>query len=437
VRLALNTSDRPVTREPSLADVEPGPLDVGQVLDGKYELLRWLASGAMGEVWVARHRALEEPVAIKVLFPSYDAYDCGESSTRFLLEARIAARLSTRTAHVVRVTDYGQYGSRPYLVMDLLDGETLESELHRGPLQPGRVAAIVTQVARALALAHADGILHRDIKPANVFLTTDEDGGLLVKLLDFGIACAREGRIARNPRVTADGVAIGTPAYMSPEQVAAASEVDLQCDLWALAATAFEALTGQTPVHGHDVREMFMNLLAGRVSAIGHKHAGVPEALCPFFDRAFARRKADRYESAAAMATAFHRAASERDTPLARTMRVAGARCVPATVRMAPSGRVHGAPRVHRALTLWASIAVVAAVGAVSSSWSASATSAAQSTPCQSLAPHPQRRAVEALLPTYPGAPTAPTPSASSVPSTRSPTPRSQPGRIIDRSALF
>jgi serine/threonine protein kinase len=389
-------------------ETDAPPLHVGQILDGKYELLRWLACGGMGEVWVARHRTLLEPVAIKVLFRSYGLYDGGASSTRFLLEARIAARLSTKTAHVVRVTDYGHHGTRPYLVMDLLDGETLESELQRGPLPPQRVAEIVSQIARALTLAHADGILHRDIKPANVFLAVDEHGALLVKLLDFGIARPPpDGRLAARPRVTGAGLPLGTPAYMSPEQVAASSEVDLQCDLWALAATAFEALSGQLPVHGRDVRELFLNLLGGRVSAVRHGYPGVPKALCPFFERAFARRTGDRYESATNMATAFQRAAKE-SVGTARTERMAGSvgRPVSSTVRMALPARPPTSRRAHRVLALFASIALLAAVGAVSSSWPATATTVAlQSVPHRTVAPRPRHAANETLQ-------VAPAPSA-------------------------
>jgi serine/threonine protein kinase len=432
----LNLTE-PVTHPPSPGGAEPPAPDVGHVLDGKYELLQWLASGAMGEVWVARHRTLGESVAIKVLFRSYDPYDCGASSARFLLEARIAARLSTRTAHVVRVTDFGHHGNRPYLVMELLDGETLESELARGPLHPQRVAEIVSQVARALTLAHADGILHRDIKPANVFLTRDEHGALLVKLLDFGIACSHEGRLAAHPRITADGLALGTPAYMSPEQVFAASDVDLQCDLWALAATAFEALTGELPVHGRDARELFLNLLGGRVSAVRHRHQRVPEALGPFFERAFAKRAVDRYESAAAMATAFARVATDGiDTaPMAATP----VRRVDRTVRMV-SERPRGSHRARRAMALCASIALVAAVGAVSSSWPASATSTVQSvTHRRTPAPRLRRTGVATLLVS---SATAAEPVPAALPD-RSATPLPQhalpppPLAGVDRSAVF
>ncbi len=427
-RLALNLAEL-MTRPCSPEGAEPPPLDVGQVLDGKFELLRWLASGAMGEVWVARHLALEEPVAIKVLFRSYDPYDCGASSARFLLEARIAARLSTRTAHVVRVTDYGHHGNRPYLVMELLDGETLESELGRGPLLPRRVAEIVSQVARALKLAHADGILHRDIKPANVFLTKDEHGALLVKLLDFGIARARDDGVATHPRITADGLTLGTPAYMSPEQVFSASGVDLQCDLWALAATAFEALTGELPVHGRDVRQLFLNLLGGRVSAIRRRHPGVSETLCPFFERAFARRAGDRFESAASMATAFASVATE-SVATAR-MAATSARRVDRTVRMI-SDRPPRSQRARRAMALCASIALLAAVGAVSSSWPASATSTVQSAaPRRTVAPRPRRTSTATLL-------ASPAPAA---PSEKSATPLPQralpPPPGVDRSAVF
>ena len=425
----------PLTRPSPPEGVEPPPLDVGQVLDGKYELLRWLASGAMGEVWVARHRTLGESVAIKVLFRSYDPYDCGASSARFLLEARIAARLSTRTAHVVRVTDFGHHGSRPYLVMELLDGETLESELGRGPVPPGRVAEIVSQVARALTLAHADGILHRDIKPANVFLAKDEHGALLVKLLDFGIARSHDGRLATNPRITADGLALGTPAYMSPEQVFAASGVDLQCDLWALAATAFEALTGELPVRGLDVRQLFLNLLGGRVSAIRHRHQGVSEALCPFFERAFARRAVARYESAAAMATAFVRAATE-GVDTARTP-APSERPVARTVRMV-SDRPRGSQRARRAMALCASIALLAAVGAVSSSWPASATSTVQSvTRARTVAPRPRPTGVVTLLASPAPAGTVPAPLAERATPLPQQAPPPSPVASVDRSAVF
>jgi len=426
-----------VTRPCAPEGAEPPPLEVGQVLDGKYELLRWLASGAMGEVWGARHRTLGESVAIKVLFRSYDPYDCGASSARFLLEARIAARLSTRTAHVVRVTDFGHHGSRPYLVMELLDGETLESELGRGPLHPRRVAEIVSQVARALKLAHADGILHRDIKPANVFLARDEHGALLVKLLDFGIACSHGGRLATHPRITADGLALGTPAYMSPEQVFSASGVDLQCDLWALAATAFESLTGELPVHGRDVRELFLNLLGGRVSAIRHRHQGVPESLGPFFERAFAKRTADRYESAAAMATAFQGVATEGFDTV--RMAATSERPVDRTVRMV-SERPRGSQRARRAMALCASIALLAAVGAVSSSWPASATSTVQGvTRGRTVAPRPRRTGVVTVL-ASPASAAGPAPSAPSETSAtalpqRALPPPPVPG--VDRSAVF
>jgi serine/threonine protein kinase len=425
----------------NLAEVEPLPLDVGQVLGGKYELLRWLASGAMGEVWVARHRSLDEPVAIKVLLPSYDP-DEWSSLARFRLEARIAARLSTKTAHVVRVTDYGDHGSRPYLVMELLEGETLENEILRGVLQPRRVAEIVSQIARGLGVAHAEGVLHRDLKPANVFLGRDEHGALLVKLLDFGIARApRDGKLASSPMVTAQGLALGTPAYMSPEQVVEPSLVDLQCDLWALAATAFEALTGQVPTQGRDARDVFLNLLGGHLFSI-RAYPGLPRALGPFFDRAFARNAQDRFESAAAMATAFQ-LAIEPDRRPAPTVRLAavkekvdlrGPRPLPDTVALVPVGTQHRSRGARRALALCCSIAIMAVVGMVSSSWQANATSSVVMTGGhRTVATHAQRTSVETWL----DAPAPPAPVLPPQPPPPSAQPTAPPPRVIDRSALL
>ncbi len=229
-----------------------GLVSAGQIVGAKYELVRFLGRGSMGEVWVARHRGLGEDVAIKLLLPSSSGdapEDPATSAARFRFEARVAARLSRKTRHIVRVTDHGDEGGLPYLVMELLEGQALDKRLlSRGTLSPAEVASIVAQIARALREAHVEGVVHRDLKPANIFLAKDEDGGLLVKLLDFGIARATRTlhttTLHTTPmHVTATGIVFGTPGYMSPEQ-AFAPRVDYQCDLWALATVAYEALAG-------------------------------------------------------------------------------------------------------------------------------------------------------------------------------------------------
>jgi serine/threonine protein kinase len=219
------------------------PIAAGRLVGGKYELLRRLGGGSMGEVWVAEHRSLHERVAVKLLSRGADGdglEDAASAAARFRFEARIAARLSRATKHIVRVTDHGEEGSLAYLVMELLDGATLEAlVLRQGPVAPERLAVIVRQTARALELAHADGVVHRDLKPANIFIARDEDGSPLVKLLDFGIA--RSARpMADDAFSTAANVVLGTPGYMSPEQVSGEAAPDRHCDIWALATVAYE-----------------------------------------------------------------------------------------------------------------------------------------------------------------------------------------------------
>src|ERR1700734_1932999 len=203
---------------------EPMDIDVGRVVAGKYQLVRLLGRGSMGEVWWAHHLTLGEHLAIKLLTQAQgEGLESTTAATaRFQFEAQVAARLSRKTRHIVRVTDHGEEDGLAYLVMEQLEGETLEAVVQREVRVPAAtVTKIVTQVARALAQAHGEGVLHRDLKPANLFLTRDEEGKLLVKLLDFGIARAIHAHRAPSAFATARGLVFGTPSYMSPEQAIA------------------------------------------------------------------------------------------------------------------------------------------------------------------------------------------------------------------------
>jgi serine/threonine-protein kinase len=198
-----------------------------------------------------------------------------------------------------------------YLVMELLEGRTLDDYLlHRGSMPPAHVADLVAQIARGLEHAHEERVVHRDLKPANVFLTRDEDGAPLVKILDFGIA-----RLMRTSRTasafsTASNVVLGTPGYMSFEQAYGLSEPDASFDLWALATIAYEALTGELPVPGLDIRELLVNLRNRHFVPIHERDPGLPRALAGFFERAFAERVCDRYPNASELAHAFECAIS-------------------------------------------------------------------------------------------------------------------------------
>src|SRR5579864_1616883 len=163
-------------------------IEVGQVVAKKYKLVRFLGRGSAGEVWVAHHTTLREDVALKLLTRAPETEHVESRATaaaRFLFEAQVAARLSRKTRHIVRVTDHGEDDGLAYIVMELLEGETLEQRrLRESPLPVEAIRKVIAQIARALAQAHAEKVIHRDLKPANVFVTRDEDGGLLVKLLD-------------------------------------------------------------------------------------------------------------------------------------------------------------------------------------------------------------------------------------------------------------
>lgn len=284
-------------------------LDVGRVIAGKYRLVRLLGRGSMGEVWVAHHQSLDEKVAVKILRASPADGELTEppavAAARFQQEAQLAARLSRKTRHIVRVTDHGEEDGLAYLVMELLEGETLETRLQRERKLPlPLLASIVSQIARALTQAHGEGVAHRDLKPANVFLTTDEDGGLVVKLLDFGIARAVHAHRVRSPVSTANGLVFGTPSYMSPEQARGSRKLDQRCDLWALATVAYEGASGAMPLDGEETDEIVQNLCAGRIVPLRTRDARLGSTLGGFFDRAFSEHVDARFQSATELAHA-------------------------------------------------------------------------------------------------------------------------------------
>lgn len=291
-------------------------IEVGIVIGGKYRLTRLIGRGGMGQVWLARHRTLEQDVAIK-LMTRYPDDASGEDEVtalaRFQLEAQVAASLSRRTRNIVAVTDHGYEQGNPYLVMDLLEGEGLDRLLDRERiLAPERVAAIVTQAARGLAAAHAEGVVHRDLKPANVFLTKDEEGRELVKLLDFGIARLERHKTERlTPNLTERGIVLGTPDYMSPEHARGQGEVDRYCDLWALSVVAYEALTGKMPFEGNTPEDTIVRICTETARSVRAHRPTLPVALDAFFARAFSRSVPARFATAEELASSLARAVVE------------------------------------------------------------------------------------------------------------------------------
>ncbi|WP_437932460.1 protein kinase [Sorangium sp. So ce291] len=274
----------------------------GSVIAGRYRLERMLARGGMGSIWVARHLQLDASVAIKLMAPEYAASTTARA--RFEREARAAAQL--KIPNVVHVHDYGIADDTPFLVMELLEGEDLETRLAReGRLTGAATLTIVTQVCKALRRAHETGIIHRDLKPANLFLSRqDEDE--LVKVLDFGIAKA-EGMLLAG-KETKTGTLVGSPYYMSPEQVRRSKSLDRRSDLWSVGVIIYRCLTGRLPFPGEEIGEVFV--------AICTEDFPLPSSMAPelgpevdrFFARALMRDPEHRFQSASELAEAFHAA---------------------------------------------------------------------------------------------------------------------------------
>ncbi|MCC6526910.1 MAG: protein kinase [Polyangiaceae bacterium] len=274
----------------------------GLMVSDRVRLVRPLGAGGMGSVWVAEHLTLETEVAVKFITHALLAEN-PELVERFKREASAAAKI--QSPHVVQTFDRGVTGDGlPYIVMELLRGESLRARLGRKHvLPPAEVAAVVRQTARALDAAHALGIVHRDVKPDNLFLCSTA-GELLVKVLDFGIA-KQEGALEASS-VTRTGTTVGTPQYMSPEQLLSAKSVDAAADLWALAVVAYEALTGRQPFTGETLAAIAIEITSARFIRPSRMPGSTATPLIDeWFERAFDREKSRRFARALELARAF------------------------------------------------------------------------------------------------------------------------------------
>jgi serine/threonine protein kinase len=228
---------------------------VGAVLAGKFRVDRVIGQGGMGVVVAATHLHLQQPVALKFLLP--DLVHSPQIVERFVREARASAQL--RGEHVCRVSDVGAFDNgAPYIVMELLEGSDLASLLEtNGPLPVPLAADYVLQACIGIAEAHAVGIVHRDLKPANLFLTRRPDGTPLIKVLDFGIAKARSDR---NFSLTQTSAVLGSPGYMSPEQLRSTRDVDVRSDIWSLGVILYELVSGRPPFTGESITELALHI---------------------------------------------------------------------------------------------------------------------------------------------------------------------------------
>ncbi len=257
-------------------------VQAGDVLAGRYQLVRLLGEGAMGTVWEARQVTTGKAVALKLL-KGRDAAD----AVRFLREARLASGLSHR--NIVQVFDYweAEGGGPTFMVMELLEGETLAARLARvGRLSLDEALAVTLPIASALRAAHAQGVVHRDLKPENVFLSrsSSEDGAVDVKVVDFGLARPTAPDAAATA-ITQSGAVMGTPHHMAPEQVYGDKDIDGRTDVWALGTVIWECLAGEKTFGGDNFGQIFRRISHTDVQPLRDVASGTPPWLAALVSR--------------------------------------------------------------------------------------------------------------------------------------------------------
>jgi eukaryotic-like serine/threonine-protein kinase len=282
-------------------------LKVGDLLAGKYRVERVLGEGGMGVVVAAHHELLDQHVAVKLLYQ--DIAD-REAQSRLLLEARACAKLQSE--HVARVVDVdtGADGL-PFIVMELLEGADLcQIADARGALPRWLVVDYVLQTLEGLAHAHARGIVHRDLKPSNLFLANRADGTQIIKILDFGISKSTDPTFdgtaerKRAMQLTGGRAVLGSPPYMSPEQVRSPKTVDHRTDIWSMGVVMYELLTNSMPFGGDEINETFAQILEKAPQPIRQIVNGVPEGLEQIVMRCLAKNRDNRFADVSELARA-------------------------------------------------------------------------------------------------------------------------------------
>jgi serine/threonine-protein kinase len=287
---------------PSQLPIE-APVHVGDIVAGKYRVDRVLGQGAMGVVVAATHEQLDQRVALKFLLPEVAAHP--EIVARFTREARASVRIHSE--HVARVLDVGKLETgAPYMVMEYLEGEDLSQILtRRGPLPVKESVGFVIEACEAVAEAHSLGMVHRDLKPANLFLANRPSGKPVIKVLDFGIS--KIPTTERDKVITHSATIMGSPAYMSPEQMMSADKADVRSDIWSLGVVLYELLGQKLPFPGDSMAELVASILQKTHEPLAAVRTDIPPELLVAIDTCLEKAPERRYQNVALFARAIAR----------------------------------------------------------------------------------------------------------------------------------